>query len=143
MSKGFFVDGEKAPTMRQIVLAVGKKRRDWEDLCRSLSEDLRARSELKFYGKNYGWALRFRKGGKALASLYPDRDGFTVQVILPESAVRIAATLNLGKTARDVLENAHPFPEGRWLFVRVKSRKDLLDVRRLIALKAGLEPEQV
>jgi hypothetical protein len=137
MSKGFFIDKGHEPTTRQILLVLGGKRPDWAELCRYLSEDLRARSELKFYGTNYGWALRFRKGGRALASLYPDKNRFTVQIVVAEADVRKAQLSDLGKNVKEVLENAHPYPEGRWLFIRVKSRKDLLDVRRLVALKAG------
>jgi hypothetical protein len=143
LRKGCFIDRGQRPKTRQILQVIGKKRREWEELCRYLASEFQAREELKFYGTNYGWALRFRKGGKALASLYPDRDGFTVQVVLPESDVQTAATWELGRNVKEVLENAHPFPEGRWLFVRVKSRKDLLDVRRLIALKSGREPDPV
>jgi hypothetical protein len=142
MSKGFFIDKGNKPTTRQIREAVGTRRPDWEDLCSYLSEDFQARSELTFCGKNFGWAMRFRRGGKALVSLYPDKGAFTVQIVLAESAVQKAHTLKLGKNVKEVLENAHLYPEGRWLFIRVKSRKDLLDVRQLIALKAGREPQE-
>jgi len=142
MSKGFFIDKGREPTTRQILEAVGTKRPDWEELCRYLTEGFQVRSDLKFYGTNYGWALRFRKGGKALASLYPDKNGFTVQIILAEAGVRKAHKLNLGRNVKEVLKKAHPYPEGRWLFIRVKSKKDLLDVRRLVALKAGREPRR-
>jgi len=67
MSKGLFIDKGHEPTTRQILEAVGTKHPDGEALCGYLSEDLRASTELKFYGKNFGRTLRFRKGGRALA----------------------------------------------------------------------------
>lgn len=81
--------------------------------------------------------MRFRKGGKTLLSMYPANGGFTVQIILGETHAKKASSLKLGKKVRDILENAHPFSEGRWLFIRVASRKDVTDVEKLLLLKEG------
>ena len=98
------------------------------------------KQNLAFYGKNYGWAIRFRKGGKTLLSIYPANGRFTVQIIVGETHAKKASSLKLGKKVRNVLENAHPFPEGRWLFIRVASRKDVTDVEKLLPLKEGARP---
>jgi hypothetical protein len=92
---------------------------------------------IQVYGKNYGWALRFRKGGKALLSLYPTQSCFTVQVILSEAAAQATRDLKLGKRVRQVIERAYPFPEGRWLYIPIKSQKDMKDVQQLLAVKLG------
>ena len=38
--------------------------------------------ELDFGGRKYGWALRYRKSGKTLVTLYPERNGAPRQVAL-------------------------------------------------------------
>ena len=137
MSIGVFTDKAHPPTSEQILKTIGAKQLDWEELVRFIRDEFAAQAEFKFYGKNYGWAWRFRKRGKALASLYPAADSFVVQVILGKTETQHARALRLGKRVRAIIENAHAFPEGRWLFIPVKSRKDIQDICQLLALKVG------
>src|SRR5512136_1601373 len=113
MAQGAFTDNEHEPTMEETLATVGSKRALWEDLIRFVAANYRARGDFRFYGKNYGWALRFRKGGKALLSLYPGQDSFTVQLIIGPTQAEEAFRLALRKNARKILEDAHPYPEGR------------------------------
>jgi len=135
MSVGVFTNKAHAPTAEQISGAIGSRRAAWEEMLQVIRERYSHQEDWRFYGKNYGWALRFRKSGKALVSLYPAEGSFTVQLILSQAEVDQAHGLKLGKHVRHIIEQAHPFPEGRWLFVPVKSGKDLRDVQQLLALK--------
>jgi hypothetical protein len=139
MSIGIFTDKERPPTIDQVLEAIGPKRSAWEKLTRFIQEEFAAREEFRFYGKNYGWALRFRKGGKALASLYPAETSFTVQVILGEADVKRARGLPIGKHVRQIIEQAYAYPEGRWLFIPIQSAKDVRDAQQLLALKFSAE----
>ena len=71
------------------------------------------------YGKQYGWALRFRIRGQLLTSLYPAVEGFTVQINLSPAAVEQAQQMNLGANVQGAIARATPYPEGRWLFIPV------------------------
>jgi len=143
MSVGVFTDKAHAPTAEQISAAIGSRRAAWEDTLQVIRESYAHQEDWRFCGKNYGWALRFRKSGKALVSLYPAEGSFTVQLILSQADVDKAYGLKLGKHVRQIIEQAHPFPEGRWLFIPVQSGKDLRDVRQLLALKCGASRGQV
>jgi hypothetical protein len=136
MSIGIFVDKEHKPTMEEIFAALGSKRPLWENLTRFVVDNYRTRGDFAFYGKNYGWALRFRKGGKALLSLYPGKDNFTVQIILGQSGAEKASSLNLSNKVRKILEDAHQYAEGSWLFIKIESEQDLNDIQTLLILKA-------
>ena len=137
MSIGVFVDKASAPTMDQVFQAIGPRRSAWEELVRFIHERFSPQEEFKFYGKNYGWAMRFRKSGKALASLYPADNGFTIQIILGAAEAQKARTLRLGKHVERIIDEAHAYPEGRWLFIPVKSVKDIKDVEQLLTLKCS------
>ncbi len=136
MSIGTFVDKKHQPTVEEISASIGAKRRFWEKLIRFIAENYRVRSDFTFYGKNYGWAMRFRKGGKALLSMYPGKGSFTVQMVLGQVQAKEASNLKLGKSVRMVLQNARQFPEGRWLFIRMESAEDLADVQQLLLIKS-------
>ena len=142
MSIGLFVDKAHPPTMEQIFEAVGPRRPAWGELTRLLREQFKAREEFKFYGRNYGWALRFRKSGKALVSLYPTGRSFTIQIILGAAETRKARGLRLGKHVERIIDEAHPYPEGRWLFIPVTSVRDIKDVERLLMLKGSARRQQ-
>ena len=137
MSIGVFVDKAHPPTMDQVFQAIGLRQPAWEELVRFIRERFTAQEEFRFYGKNYGWAMRFRKSGKALASLYPVENGFTIQIILGAAETQKARALRLGKRVERIIDEAHAYPEGRWLFIPVKSAKDIKDVEQLLALKLG------
>ena len=135
MSIGVFVDKASPPTMDQVVQAIGPRRSAWEELVRFIHEQFTAQEEFRFYGKNYGWAIRFRKSGKALASFYPAENGFTIQIVLGVAETKRARALPLGKHVERIIEEAHAYPDGRWLFIPVKSAKDIKDVEQLLTLK--------
>ena len=137
MAVGTFVEKEHQPTMREISISVGSKKDLWDSLERFVAENYRTKRDFAFYGKNYGWALRFRKGGKALLSMYPGEGSFTAQIVLGETPAKKASSLRLGKNARNVLGRAHQFPEGRWLFIRVSSKQDIRDIQQLLLLKTS------
>jgi hypothetical protein len=132
---GTFVDKHHQPTTREIFASIGSKKELWNNLERFVEENYRTKRDFAFYGRNYGWALRFRKSGKALLSMYPGQRGFTVQIVLGGAHAKKASSLKLGGNVRNVLENTHEFPEGRWLFIRVGSKQDLHDVQQLLLVK--------
>ncbi len=41
----------------------------------------------------------------------------------------------MGENVRNVIAKATPYPEGRWLFIAVKSEDDLRDIHQLLALR--------
>jgi hypothetical protein len=135
MAVGVFIEKRHRPEMKEMLASINSKKGLWNDLERFLEENYRTKRDFAFYGKNYGWAVRFRKAGKALLSAYPEEDAFTVQIILSQTLAEKASSLKLGKNAKKVLENAHPFPEGRWLFIKVNSSEDISDIKQLILLK--------
>jgi len=136
MSIGVFVEKDHEPTIEEIFAAIGSKRPLWEKLTSFIADNYRIQGELMFYGKNYGWAMRFRKGGKALLSMYPGRESFTVQIVIGPTQTDKALGLSLGKKTRKVLEGAHQFHDGRWLFIRMESEQDLNDVQQLLIIKS-------
>ncbi len=135
MSVGVFTDKQHQPTMDEIFAVLGDARPMWDQLVEYVSASYRARTDFGFYGKNYGWAQRLRKSGKAVLSLYPRQGGFTAQIVLLEPGVQEALRSSVGPNARHAIASANPYPEGRWLFVDVESDLDVADVKTLLSLK--------
>ena len=136
MSIGIFVDKEHRPTAREISAAIGSGRPLYENLIQFITDSYRITGDLTFCGKKYGWTLRFRKGGKPLTTIYPARESFIAQIVIGPTQAENAFELDLGKRVRKTLEDAHPYHDGRWLFTRVRSNRDLSDVQQLLMLKS-------
>ena len=118
MRIGLFTDKSHQPTDAQVLETIGPKLPLWHALVHFVREQYPVQEDFKFlYGKNYGWALRFRIKGKLLVSLYPAQGGFTAQVNLSSDAVEKAKSMRLGKNVQQAIARAHPYPEGRWLFI--------------------------
>jgi hypothetical protein len=135
MSIGIFKDKTSQPSDRDVLEAIGGTRPLWESLEQFVLDHDGVQGEFKYYGKNYGWAVRFKKSGKALLSLYPGEKNFTVQLVLGQKEFERSEDLNLGKKIRNIIAKAHPYPEGRWLYIKVKSKRDATDVEQLLLIK--------
>lgn len=136
MSVGAFTDKKRQPSDSEIQRVIGLGLPYWEELIQFIRENYPSNEDFKFlYGKNYGWALRFRMRGQLLTSLYPTAGGFTVQINLGTAAVEQTQRMKLGENVREVIAKATPYPEGKWLFIPVKSGDDIRDIQQLLALR--------
>ena len=113
MAIGTFVDKGHRPTMKEILASIGSRRGLWEELIRFIAEKYRPKGKFIFGGENYGWAFRYRRGGKALTTIYPAREGFVVQIVIGSTQAEEAFRLDLGKKVRKMLEDARLYRDGR------------------------------
>ena len=136
MSIGAFTDKKHQPTEAEIQEAIGSQLTAWQELIRFIRENYPSDEDLKFLcGKKYGWALRFRIRGQLLTSLYPAAEGFTVQINLGPAAVEQAHGMTLGENVQGAIARATSYPEGRWLFIPVRSADDVAEMQELLALR--------
>lgn len=136
MGIGVFTDKKVRPTDEQVRAAIGPLLAAWDALVGSIRATYPADEDFRFmYGKNYGWALRFRIRNQLLTSLYPTAGGFTVQINLGPEAVERTPGMGLRAHVQAAIDRAHPFPEGRWIFIPIASADDRTDIERLLALR--------
>ncbi len=138
MSKGIFTEKGSKPDDRSIKKAVGQAWGNWNNLNEFLATTLKLKGELKFYGVNYGWAIRYVKSGMSVVALYPDKDGFTAQVILKRPQVEAALAKGVAAATKEAVNRASDFKEGRWVFVHVDSKTGIDDVVTLITARLSI-----
>ena len=133
---GCFTDKAHEPSRGGMRRALADARAAWDDLEAHLAEAHRLTGRLRYmYGEPYGWAQRVDRSGRLVLAMYPNRGYLTVQIIL--SRAQIAAAIEMGMPLHvwRAFDAARDYPEGRWLFVRVRSRRSAQQLRPLIALK--------
>ena len=135
MALSAFADRERRPSRDDMLRVVGEKAAPWRAVSDFMRDTYACPGEAKFYGKSHGWMLWFRVGGRSLLALYPQRDAVTAQVTLGPRLVDEALALPLGAAFRRAIEEAHPYPEGRWLFVPLQNDEAVEDLKRLVLLK--------
>lgn len=135
MSKGFFTDRIHKPAEDEIIQALKKAEPVWEEIINFIKNQYKVKAEYKFYGKNYGWALRFTRSGKSFISLYPSENEFTVQIILNNLQSAKALEETIKPEIKNIIANTPEIHEGKWIYFKVTSKEDIADVKKLLKIK--------
>lgn len=113
----------------------------WGELLEHLAENYGAAPSVEYSSCSAmpGWNLKFKKKGRALCTLYPDRGGFYAMVSIGRKEAEQVEFLLPHCTAyiQELYQNTKTFNGGRWLMIRVADPDILADAERLIALRMG------
>ena len=142
MSISAFFDKQHQPTPQEISAALGSRQPLWRQLTQFIADNYQLPGELSFGGSKYGWNIWYRRNGKTLASLYPQQTHFVAQIVLGKDQVEKARQLKLGKNVRTVLQETPQLHDGRWLFIKVRTEKDVKDIEALLQVKKRPRPQK-
>lgn len=139
MSKGYYTNKSEKLTEEKINQIIGLGKSNWDILNRYLTDELKIKSEFKFYGVNYGWALRYNKSGKSIIALYPDKDGYMVQLILNKNQVNQALAQVTNQHIKKLINETETIHEGKWIYVKINDKTDLKDIFTLINIRIKIK----
>ncbi|HEX7319714.1 MAG TPA: DUF3788 domain-containing protein [bacterium] len=125
----------KTPTDKDMLKLVGRKAALWTELRVYIAEHYDHSPILSVGKKDYDWTIRYRKSGKTLVSLMPEKNEFCVLVVLGREEVAKVKTLKLGQYTKGIFQNAKQFHDGKWLWLRPGSKTDLEDIKALLSIK--------
>lgn len=130
------LDDRHEPGEQEIIAAIGEGEL-WQDLRKHIDQSYDFEPELTFYGKKYGWTIRYRKSGKTLISLFPEHGAFTALVVLgKKEVVKVAGALGeFSSATRDLIASTKQLHDGIWLWIRVLEASQVEDVKQLLAAK--------
>jgi hypothetical protein len=111
----------------------------WDNLVNFIENNYKIKGEFKFYGKNFGWALRYRKSGKVLISIYPGKEEFMVQIILNGKEVKNALKLNIAPETKKIIKGKPSVREGKWIYLPVIPDMNLTDIKKLILVRSPIK----
>ena len=135
MSKGYFTDKAIQPTIADIEAVLETACDNWRIVTKHLTNELKLKGVYKFYGINYGWALRFTKSGKSVIALYPDKNRFMVQIILNEGQVEAAIEQVKNQQLLQIIRDTEVIHEGKWVYFLLNCSSDLKDLFLLINIR--------
>ena len=137
MSYERMLNKECKPTEAEMLKWVGKRAPLWSDLTEYLASHYDLVTKIDFGGKKYGWSIGYRKSGRTLIGLFPERDGFTALVILGKKEVVKTETIfdKLSKKVQKVFRETDQLHDGRWLWIRPSTKKDIESIKMLLSAK--------
>jgi hypothetical protein len=136
MTMGYFTNRSHQPSPEEIRLALGSLYPLWERLTRFIDTNYQIAGEFSFWGPaKSGWNLRYRKKGKALVALYPQKERIMAQVVLGKAQAERAQSLKLGEKVSKMLREAPQLHDGRWLSIPILNEADAEDVEQLLLVK--------
>lgn len=126
-----------APAMEQIAAAVGSSL--WQRACIFLQNSYGSVPLIQYSGCSAapGWNVKYRKGGKALCTLYPDNGFFTALICIgPKQAAAADQLLPLctAKT-QQIYRTASGMADTRWVMLTVDDEAQLQDFKALVELR--------
>jgi hypothetical protein len=131
-------DKTREPTAEEMLSFMGERAKEaWLEIRRFIEDRYDLVPETIFYGTKYGWTIRYRKGGKTLCSLFPEKGGFTVLIVLGKKESKKALSIRdeLSSKICVLLGDTEQLHDGRWLWIRLLRTSDTDDVKKLLGIK--------
>ena len=131
-------DKTREPTAEEMLSFMGERAKEaWLEIRRFIEDRYDLVPETIFYGTRYGWTIRYRKGGKTLCSLFPEKGGFTVLIVLGKKESKKALSIRdeLSPKICVLLGDTEQLHDGRWLWIRLLRTSDTDDVKKLLGIK--------
>ena len=131
------LDKTAEPTLEQMQEHTGEAAPQWRLLISELASRYDVEPELRFGGTKYGWTLRYRRGGRTLCCVCPERGAVTALVVLGRKEVdkAMAQIDDLSPSVRTALTETGQLHDGRWLWLDVGSLEDAESILRLVLCK--------
>lgn len=126
---------EVRPTDRSIINEIGNTKTLWLEFIEFLKEQYDHIPIVKKEGKDKSWTIRYRKSGKTLVTLYPRKNEFIVLIVLGKDEVNKTREIKLNATIKMVFESAKQYHDGRWLWIRPKTKSDLESIKSILFIK--------
>jgi len=131
------MDGTHTPTEQEIETFIGAPAKEtWMKLRRFLKENYDIVPEMIF-DKKYGWDVRYRKSGRTLVTLTPEKGAVRVLIVLgrEESEKALSMRDELSSKMYRFIESTMQLHDGRWLWIRLFRAEDVADVEKLLTVK--------
>jgi hypothetical protein len=132
------LEKDQEPTEKEMLdFMGGKASTRWNKIRKFLAENYNIPPETVFYGKKYGWTIRYRKSGRPLCSLFPEDGGFTFHIVLGKKEVEKfeQARKEWSPKIRDLFDNTKQLHDGRWLWINQPEVGNLGDLERLLKIQ--------
>ena len=129
---------EKKPSDDGILDFIGCKAENaWLNLTKFIKENYDFLPEKIFYGKKYGWCVRYQRKGKILITFFPEKNSFSILIIFGKKEIEKVKQMlsEIDEELVKIFENTKYLHDGKWLWIRVFDIKLIESIKKLIICK--------
>lgn len=126
------------PDSNEIISFIGDQlATKWLEMEEFLKTHYDFKPETVFYGNKYGWTVRYRKSGRTLCSLFPEKGSFTVLITLGKKESELVLSMKNALSSRifNLIQESRQLRDGRWLWIRILKTNDITDIKKILAVK--------
>ncbi|KPU46143.1 hypothetical protein OXPF_02530 [Oxobacter pfennigii] len=93
--------------------------------------------EIYFGGKNYGVLVRFRKNGKTLLSIFPEKNGFSIVLVYGKKEIEQFENRKneYSSFITSIYDATKQYHDGKWLLIRIEDDRYLNELIEMIKIK--------
>lgn len=136
MHPNAFLGRPEPPAEADLESALGPAKVLWDRLLDGLAANLEVTTrEWHSYSRKAGWALRLKRGSRAIVYLSPSEGCFTASFALGGKAVEAARSSRLPQRVLRVIEEAPKYAEGTAVRLEVRKQADVDPVQILARIK--------
>lgn len=128
---------EKEPTLEEIGKYIDTPY--FEELCNYVETEFKCKYKIEYSGCSLlpGWNIKYKKSGKPVCTIYPNKKHFqclvsTNQKMQPEADLFLTGCCQYVK---ELAENTEPYNGGKWLIFDITNEIILHEVMELIAIR--------
>jgi len=136
MALSAFDDKAKQPRASDLQAMLGRSYTHWQELIAHVASEFAPLDQSwNFAGANWGWSLRLKRKKRTVLYMTPCQRHFLVGFVLGDKAVKAAHDGTLPDALLAEIDGARKYAEGRGIRIRIGTRQDLDNVKRLAAIK--------
>ncbi|MBI5836139.1 MAG: DUF3788 family protein [Candidatus Eisenbacteria bacterium] len=136
MALSVFDDKSRQPGPADLDRALGRSAPLWHGLVAHTRGAYEPVLEVwNLASPKFGWSLRLKRKDRVILYLTPQEGRFLVGLVLGEKAAKAAKDAGLPAAVLALLDAAPRYAEGRGIRIQVGTRKDVLAVQQLAAMK--------
>ena len=123
------------PTEKEMLNLIGKKVLLWKNIRKYLAEYYHHEPVMSIGKKEYDWTIRYRKSGKTLVTLMPEKNRFCVLIVLGKKEIAKAKEISLNSLVKNIFTKSKQYHDGRWLWIRPRNKSDIDSIKALLTVK--------
>ncbi len=109
----------------------------WKQIQEYLKSHYDLLMETIYYGDRYGWVVRFRKSGRTIVSLFPEKNSFSFLIVYGKKEIDKFSSQESEflPAIVEIFQNTKKLHDGKWLWIRVTDSTNFEDLKKLITIK--------
>ena len=134
------------PNIEEIRRFIKSKKavKAFDSLLDFLDNNYNFEQEIYFGGKKFGVMLRYRRNGKTLISIFPEKNAFSVILIYGKKEVIMfnAQRESFDTYFTSVFDNTPQLHDGRWMLITIEDENLLPELAKMIMIKKSIMKEK-